>query len=125
MSFIPKLGQSYYFIISDGDVRREICYDTPSDVGRAEIHNCFETKEEAEKASNKIRALLKEQQEEKEREEIYTKLPEWCVCESWGWNPIKGYFKITGIEEHTLDGTRVNFEAQVGSSGWFTSLYYK
>lgn len=120
MSFIPKLEQLYYFINSCGEAIEEIWYSSTYDVKRKEFYNCFETKEEAERASNKIRALLKEQQEEKEQEELYTKLPEWCVCNAWCWRPIKGYFQITSIEEHNLDGTKVKFVSQTGTSGWFT-----
>lgn len=116
MSFIPKRDQRYYYVNSDGDVSWDDWYNRVWEIKRTEFCNCFETREEAERASNKIRALLKGQQEEA----LYTKLPKWCVYEAWGWRPIKGYFKIKSIEKHTVDGTRINFMSPEGTLGWLT-----
>lgn len=120
MKFIPRKEQTYYFVVTDCQVGEGVWYDRPFEVRRAEIHNCFETKEEAEEVASKIIALLKNHREEKEQEELYTKLPKWCVCEAWGWRPIKGYFKIKSIERHTLDGIRINFVSPEGTFGWLT-----
>lgn len=53
----PELGQKYYFLDSDGFVYNNIWADDSVDHGRLKIGNCFQTKEEAERAVEYLKAL--------------------------------------------------------------------
>ena len=52
----PEMGCKYYFLDSNGFVYNNIWADDSVDYGRFEIGNCFQTKEEAEKAVEKLKA---------------------------------------------------------------------
>ena len=52
----PELGQKYYFAASDGIVNNNLWADDSIDNGRFEIGNCFESREEAEKAVERLKA---------------------------------------------------------------------
>ena len=52
----PEYRQNYYCITSDGSVADDDWSDWRLDDGRFEIGNCFQTKEEAEKAVEKLKA---------------------------------------------------------------------
>lgn len=53
----PEMGQNYYFVDNDGFVVRNRWDDCSVDRGRFEIGNCFQTKEEAERAVEYLKAL--------------------------------------------------------------------
>ena len=53
----PEENQKYYFLNSDGYVYNNIWAGDSIDRGRFEIGNCFQTKEEAEKAVEYLKAL--------------------------------------------------------------------
>lgn len=53
----PELGQRYYFLDSKGSPYGNIWADDPIDSNRSEISNCFQTKEEAERAVEYLKAL--------------------------------------------------------------------
>ena len=53
----PEMGCKYYFLDSNGFVYNNIWADDYVDYGRFEIGNCFETKEEAEKVVEYLKAL--------------------------------------------------------------------
>ena len=52
----PDTGQKYYFLDSNGLVYHNIWADDSIDSIRSGIGNCFETREEAEKAVKKLKA---------------------------------------------------------------------
>ena len=52
----PELGQKYYFAASDGIVNNNLWADDSIDNGRFEIGNCFQTKDEAERVVEKLKA---------------------------------------------------------------------
>lgn len=55
----PIHNEDYYYIYCDLTTSLTTYSDSwPSDTGRAEIYNCFKTKEEAEFAAEKIRVYL-------------------------------------------------------------------
>ena len=53
----PEMGCKYYFLDSNGFVYNNIWADDSVDYGRFEISNCFQTKEEAEKVVEYLKAL--------------------------------------------------------------------
>ena len=53
----PEMGCKYYFLDSNGFVYNNIWADDSVDYGRFEIGNCFQTKEEAEKVVEYLKAL--------------------------------------------------------------------
>jgi hypothetical protein len=53
----PELGQKYYFLDSNGFVYNSIWSDDSIDSNRSGISNCFQTKEEAERAVEYLKAL--------------------------------------------------------------------
>ena len=53
----PETLQNYYCVTSDGSVAKDDWRNWDLDNGRFEIGNCFETKEEAEKAVEYLKAL--------------------------------------------------------------------
>lgn len=54
----PKKDETYYFITNDGKAMDDMWfYDSGVDRNRSEIGNCFQTKEEAEKAVEYLKAL--------------------------------------------------------------------
>lgn len=52
----PGLGQKYYFLDSNGLVYNNIWADDSIDHSRFDIGNCFESREEAEKAVERLKA---------------------------------------------------------------------
>lgn len=56
----PKKGDRYFYIAPHGRIERVEFSDEPFDTGCEACGNIFRTKEEAEAARDKIRALLKE-----------------------------------------------------------------
>ena len=52
----PEMGQKYYFLDSDALVYNNIWADDSIDHSRSEIGNCFESREEAEKAVERLKA---------------------------------------------------------------------
>ena len=53
----PERNQAYYYVCGDGPVSEDVWYgDLCVDDDRFEIGNCFQTKEEAEKAVEKLKA---------------------------------------------------------------------
>ena len=52
----PELGRKYYFLDSDGFVYNNIWADDSVDHGRLKIGNYFESREEAEKAVERLKA---------------------------------------------------------------------
>ena len=52
----PETLQNYYCVTSDGSVAKDDWRNWDLDNGRFEIGNCFQTKEEAEKAVEKLKA---------------------------------------------------------------------
>lgn len=56
----PKMGEEYtYLSFDDGFLEWKLWNDSQTDIGRYEIGNCFRTKEEAEAAASRVRAVLK------------------------------------------------------------------
>lgn len=53
----PELGQKYYFLDSDGRVYNNLWDDDPVDDGRFKIDNCFQTREEADRVVEYLKAL--------------------------------------------------------------------
>lgn len=53
----PEMGQTYYYTTSDGTILDGPWNDWGVDHGRFEIGNCFQTKEEAERAVEYLKAL--------------------------------------------------------------------
>lgn len=54
----PEMGQTYYYVIGDGRIYDDTWVnDSAVDNGRFEISNCFQTKEEAERAVEYLKAL--------------------------------------------------------------------
>lgn len=54
----PKSGEEYWYISYTGLVHNTI-YNTTTDIIMVEFGNCFQTKEQAEKATEKVKELLK------------------------------------------------------------------
>lgn len=54
----PKICEPYWFIDRDGDVRYHLWTEWDSDNDKYDFGNCFRTKEEAEAAAEKVKALL-------------------------------------------------------------------
>ena len=54
----PKICEQYWFIDRDGDVRYHLWTEWDSDNDKYDFGNCFRTKEEAEAAAEKVKALL-------------------------------------------------------------------
>lgn len=52
----PRIGQKYYLLDSNGSVYDSVWSNDYIDRNRSEIGNCFKTKEEAEKAVEKLKA---------------------------------------------------------------------
>ena len=54
----PEMGQTYYYVVGDGRIYDDTWVnDSAVDNGRFEIGNCFQTKEEAERAVGYLKAL--------------------------------------------------------------------
>lgn len=66
----PKRGKTYYFISSDGDIIGDIWAESPYDLLRFAIGNCFETREEAEFEVERLKVIaeLKEFAESDDRQ---------------------------------------------------------
>lgn len=52
----PRIGQKYYLLDSNGSVYDSVWSNDYIDRNRSEIGNCFESREEAEKAVEKLKA---------------------------------------------------------------------
>lgn len=76
----PKLGERYFYISPNGEILYDTNDDTPTDIMRFSIGNVFRTKEEAEFAVEKLKALaeLKVFAEPKDRK-WDGKNKHWCI----------------------------------------------
>ena len=55
--FVPEYGGEYWYISDSGEVNSNYWYDDYDHKGRLKLGNVFKTKEEAEKAVEKLKAL--------------------------------------------------------------------
>jgi hypothetical protein len=55
----PKKNEGYWFILSNGDIGKDIWWKIEPDETKHNFGNCFRTEKEAQTARNKIKELLK------------------------------------------------------------------
>lgn len=71
----PEEPKEYWYIYADGDIYKDIQDDVRKDNGCKEIGNYFETKEEAEKAVEKLKAW-------KRLKDKKAKIVGWCYSDA-------------------------------------------
>ena len=54
----PEYGEYYYYSFATGAINKTVCINDPTDIILLERGNCFKTKEAAEAAAEKVKALL-------------------------------------------------------------------
>lgn len=100
----PEVNDIYYFVSTSGTVECILRGYSTFDSNLYNAGNCFQTKEKAEVAAAKIKALFLSLHEEPENAELFEKteeadLPDWCEVGGWVWSQDDGYGKITVVRE--------------------------
>jgi hypothetical protein len=101
----PEEGEQYWIIAFSEVVQSEWREDC-ADLSRWRMGNCFKTKEEAESAAEKVKALLLSLHDNGEtlQDSIQDKqLPDWCKVGEWVYSDFhKKYLKIGKINTNPI-----------------------
>ena len=109
----PKHGEAYYFFNSAFNVDRDPYKESYGwDNERIAVGNCFETREEAQAAAEKVKELLLSLHEPTtDGSQLVTdcnQLPDWCKVGKWVYHDSDGYYytvKSIDIENDNIQIT--------------------
>lgn len=98
----PEHGRDYYYIFANGHIGETFWADDPTDKRLFERGNCFKTKDEAEAAAKKVKALLLGLHEPttdgSQSVTDCNQLPDWCKVGEWVYSKDeKDYARVQSL----------------------------
>ena len=124
----PEIGQAYWVVDLDYSkkVRRTSWANDRIDNNCYSCNNCFKTKDEAETAAEKVKALLLSLHDPttdgSQSVTDCNQLPDWCKVGEWVWNcETKDYIRITEVSDGFVSGS--TFDGKITDEEWNVSYF--